>query len=148
MSIQYPTLHPMPCPVRKHLNSTCSDSTMSSLHPISTSNVQNVPQCIQPMSSLFKASLQAMCRDFVIHSTAPGRTPYLQHLYWPCLVSTLYLLHIYSQNTMSHGYFQSVHHPSCPCPVSTPSLPSITSEIPTLPVHVMSIHLSCPPKAI
>ena len=61
---------------------------------------------------------------------------------------------IFSQNTISHAYVQSVHHRSCPYPISTPYLLPITSENPTVTAHVMSLHLSChvpvrmPPKAL
>ena len=132
---------------RTHLYSTCSDSTPS-LQPISSMHppFYNQTDCTQnvfitcPTLSIFTAHVQRWC---YLYSTNTDRTPYLQHFYCPCLVSTPYLLPIYSQNPISHTYVQSVHHLSCPCPISTPSLLPITSENPTSPAHAMSIHLSC-----
>ena len=104
-----------------HRYSTCSDSTpslqpMSSLHPISTTNVQTVPNVFSPCSasSIFTTHGQRLCH---LYSTPPDKTPYLQYFY--CPASTPYLHHIYSQST---------HHLSCLCPVSTQSLLSTSSQ--------------------
>ena len=98
-----------------------------------------------------------MFREYSIYTAHnPDQTPSLQHLYYPCLVSTPYLLPISSQYTISSAHIHLVHHLSCPPVVSKPSLlpmssktitSTITSQNFTYSTHVQSeYHMfwSCP----
>ena len=72
----------------------------------------------QPMSSLYPIFRAHVQRGLHLYSTNTYGTLYLQHKYCLCLVS-------------------SVHHLSCPCPLSTPYLLLISSQYTIFTVHVL-----------
>ena len=108
---------------------------MSSLHPISTT--RQYPNVFSPcpVISICTAHVQRLC---YLYSTTPDRTPSLQHLYCPYLVSTSYILHISSQNTISHAHILSVHHLFCPFPMRTLPLLAMSSQYIISPALVQS----------
>ena len=73
-----------------------------------------------------------------------------QHLYYLWLGSTLYLLPMSSQYTISPAHVQSVYHLSslhpvriptqCPCPVRITSLLPLLSQITSYSAHGQSVH--------
>ena len=107
-----------------HIISTCLDSTpyLYSPCPVCTPSLQ--PQARQ-YPNVFNPSLVTIIftayveRLYHLYITTPERTPSLQHLYLPYLVSN------------------SIY---CPFTVRTPSLMSMSNPYTTLPVHVQLVH--------
>ena len=126
-----------PCPVRilsllplyPCTVSTLTIMPSSQTVPLRYSHVLSLHHLYKEMSRQYSTeftacSVLSICTAYVqrlchLYSTTPDRTPFFQQIYCPCLVSTPYLVHISSQNTISHAHIQSVHYLFCTFPMRT-----------------------------